>query len=58
MLITLFPVSTFRMMPLKKDERVPEKIFKIYAAQKAELTALKDKFGSVISVEQLVEAAK
>ncbi|HAK46286.1 MAG TPA: phosphoenolpyruvate carboxykinase (GTP) [Spirochaeta sp.] len=42
----------------KKDERVPETIFKIYAAQKAELIALKDKYGSIVSVEQLAEAAK
>jgi phosphoenolpyruvate carboxykinase (GTP) len=42
----------------KKDERVPEMIFKIYAAQKAELVALKAKYGSIVSVEQLVEAAK
>lgn len=42
----------------KKDERVPETIFKIYAAQKAELIALKDKYGSIVNVEQLAEAAK
>ena len=42
----------------KKDEHVPEKIFKIYAEQKAALLALKEKYGSIISVEQLAEAAK
>ncbi|MDC7225284.1 MAG: phosphoenolpyruvate carboxykinase (GTP) [Spirochaetales bacterium] len=41
----------------KKDERVPEKIFKIYAAQKAELLALKEKYGAIVSVEKLAEAA-
>ncbi|MBI9109081.1 MAG: phosphoenolpyruvate carboxykinase (GTP) [Spirochaetales bacterium] len=41
-----------------KDERVPEKIFKIYAAQKTELVALRDKYGSIVSVKQLAEAAK
>ena len=42
----------------KKDERVPERIFKIYAAQKADLLKLKEKYGSIVSVEQLAEAAK
>lgn len=42
----------------KKDERVPEKIFKIYAEQKAALVILKDKYGSIVSVEKLAEAAK
>ena len=42
----------------KKDERVPERIFKIYADQKAGLLALKAKYGSVVSVEKLAEAAK
>ncbi len=42
----------------RKDERVPVKIFAIYAAQKAGLVALKAKYGSVVSVEQLAEAAK
>ena len=36
-----------------KESDVPAKLFEIYDTQKAELLALKDKFGSVVSVEQL-----
>ena len=40
----------------KKDENVPNRIFEIYAKQKAELTALKEKYGSIVSTEQLEKA--
>ncbi|MBN2509147.1 MAG: phosphoenolpyruvate carboxykinase (GTP) [Spirochaetales bacterium] len=39
----------------KKDENVPSKIFDIYAKQKEELLALKEKYGSVVSVENLIK---
>ncbi len=42
----------------RKDERIPEKIFEIYKTQKAALLKLKEKYGPVVSVEQLAEAAK
>jgi phosphoenolpyruvate carboxykinase (GTP) len=41
-----------------KEENLPPQLFKIYDQQKAELLALKEKYGAVISVEQLIEASK
>jgi len=39
----------------KKEPRVPGRIFEIYAEQKKGLLALKAKYGSVVSVEQLIK---
>jgi phosphoenolpyruvate carboxykinase (GTP) len=41
----------------RKDEHIPEKIFKIYEDQKKGLLALKEKYGPVVTPKQLVEAA-
>ena len=40
-----------------KEENVPEELYEVYATQKRELEALKAKYGSVVSVAQLIEAA-
>jgi phosphoenolpyruvate carboxykinase (GTP) len=40
-----------------KGERIPAKLFNLYKAQKAELVAMKEKYGSIVSVEKLIEAA-
>ncbi len=40
-----------------KEENVPGKIFEVYKEQKTNLLALKEKYGSVISPNQLMEAA-
>ncbi|MBU0704660.1 MAG: phosphoenolpyruvate carboxykinase (GTP), partial [Chloroflexi bacterium] len=42
----------------RKEENIPTKLFEIYAEQRKGLKALKAKHGSVISVEQLAEAAR
>lgn len=36
-----------------KEENIPAKLFEIYEQQKAELLVLKEKFGSVVSIEDL-----
>jgi len=36
-----------------KEKNLPAQLFKVYEKQKAELLALKEKFGSVVSVEQV-----
>ncbi len=36
-----------------KEENLPPKLFEVYEQQKKELLALKEKFGAVVSVEQL-----
>jgi phosphoenolpyruvate carboxykinase (GTP) len=41
----------------KKEENIPPKLFEVYEEQRKGLEALKEKYGSVISVEQLIEAA-
>jgi phosphoenolpyruvate carboxykinase (GTP) len=41
----------------RKDEHIPERIFEIYDAQKKALLGLKEKYGSVVSPAQLIEAA-
>ncbi len=38
----------------KKEDGIPQKCFDIYAEQKKELLALKEKFGAVVAVEQLI----
>ena len=40
-----------------KEENVPPRLFEVYEAQRAGLEALKAKYGSIVSVEQLIEAA-
>jgi phosphoenolpyruvate carboxykinase (GTP) len=40
----------------KKDENVPDKLFQIYDEQKKGLLALKEKYGSIVTPEQLEEA--
>jgi phosphoenolpyruvate carboxykinase (GTP) len=40
-----------------KDEHIPKQIFAVYEEQKAGLLALKEKYGSVVSPDQLIEAA-
>jgi phosphoenolpyruvate carboxykinase (GTP) len=39
-----------------KEQNLPLQLFGIYEAQKSALLALKEKYGSVIAVEQLMEA--
>jgi phosphoenolpyruvate carboxykinase (GTP) len=41
-----------------KEEGVPPTLFEVYEEQKAGLEALKAKYGPIVSVEQLVEAAQ
>ncbi|RLC89219.1 MAG: phosphoenolpyruvate carboxykinase, partial [Chloroflexi bacterium] len=41
-----------------KEENIPTRLFEVYAEQRKGLEALKAKYGSVVSVEQLVEAAR
>ena len=36
-----------------KEKNLPSQLFKVYEKQKAELLALKEKFGAVVSVEQV-----
>jgi phosphoenolpyruvate carboxykinase (GTP) len=40
-----------------KEENLPAKLFEVYDKQKKELTVLKEKYGPVITPEQLMEAA-
>jgi phosphoenolpyruvate carboxykinase (GTP) len=40
-----------------KEEGVPAQLFEVYEEQRAGLGALKAKYGSVVSVDQLIEAA-
>ena len=40
-----------------KEKNIPAKLFQVYAEQRDGLEALKAKYGSIISVEQLVKAA-
>jgi phosphoenolpyruvate carboxykinase (GTP) len=39
-----------------KGEGVPQTLFDVYEEQRAGLQALRDKYGPVVSVEQLIEA--
>ncbi|MGD9159129.1 MAG: phosphoenolpyruvate carboxykinase domain-containing protein, partial [Desulfobacteraceae bacterium] len=39
----------------RKEENIPQKLFDIYAEQKKGLLALKEKYGAVVSVEQLIQ---
>jgi phosphoenolpyruvate carboxykinase (GTP) len=40
-----------------KDAHIPKKIFEVYEEQKTALLGLKEKYGSVVSPDQLIEAA-
>jgi phosphoenolpyruvate carboxykinase (GTP) len=40
----------------REEENVPAKLFKIYAEQRAGLEALKERYGPIVSVGQLIEA--
>ncbi len=42
----------------RKEESVPEKIFEVYARQREGLLALKEKYGPIVTPEQLMEAAR
>jgi phosphoenolpyruvate carboxykinase (GTP) len=41
----------------RKETNVPPRLFEVYEEQKAGLEALKARYGSVVTVEQLIEAA-
>lgn len=42
----------------RKEENIPAKLFEIYEEQREGLEALKAKYGPIVSVKQLIEAAK
>ena len=41
----------------KKEDGIPAKLFEVYEEQRKGLEALKTKYGSIVTVEQLIEAA-
>jgi len=41
-----------------KERKLPERLFKVYDKQRGELMELKEKYGSIVSPDQLAEAAK
>jgi phosphoenolpyruvate carboxykinase (GTP) len=41
----------------RKEKNIPAKLFEVYGEQRKGLEALKAKYGSIVSVEQLIEAA-
>jgi phosphoenolpyruvate carboxykinase (GTP) len=41
----------------KKEKNIPAKLFEVYREQRKDLEALKAKYGPIVSVEQLIEAA-
>ena len=41
----------------KKEENIPLRLFEVYAEQRESLEALKAKYGSIVSVDQLLEEA-
>ena len=41
----------------KKEQGIPEKLYEVYEEQRKGLGALKAQYGSIVSVEQLIEAA-
>jgi phosphoenolpyruvate carboxykinase (GTP) len=41
----------------RKEKNIPTKLFEVYREQRKGLEALKAKYGSIVSVEQLIEAA-
>ena len=38
-----------------KEDNIPDKLFDIYATQKKELLVLKEKFGAIVSPEDLAK---
>jgi phosphoenolpyruvate carboxykinase (GTP) len=40
-----------------QSENVPQKLFEVYEEQREGLQALRQRYGPVVSVEQLIEAA-
>jgi len=42
----------------EEEENVPGRLFDVYKEQRGGLEALKAKYGSVVSVEQLIEASE
>ncbi|HEC34288.1 MAG TPA: phosphoenolpyruvate carboxykinase (GTP) [Chloroflexi bacterium] len=42
----------------RKDKDIPAKLFEVYAEQRRGLKALRAKYGPIVSVEQLIEAAE
>jgi phosphoenolpyruvate carboxykinase (GTP) len=42
----------------KKEDNVPPKLFEVYKEQRKGLESLKAKYGSIVTVEQLIEAAQ
>ncbi|MEE8390618.1 MAG: phosphoenolpyruvate carboxykinase domain-containing protein, partial [Anaerolineae bacterium] len=42
----------------RKEKNIPTKLFEIYAEQRKDLESLKAEYGSIVSVEQLVEATR
>jgi phosphoenolpyruvate carboxykinase (GTP) len=42
----------------RKEKNIPPRVFEIYGAQRKGLEALKAKYGPIVSVEQLIEAAE
>jgi phosphoenolpyruvate carboxykinase (GTP) len=42
----------------REEENVRAKLFAIYAEQRAGLEALKERYGAIVSVEQLIEAGQ
>ena len=42
----------------KKEDNVPPKLFEVYKEQRKGLESLKAKYGSIVTVEQLMEAAQ
>jgi phosphoenolpyruvate carboxykinase (GTP) len=41
----------------RKEKNVPPRLFEVYEEQRADLEALKARYGSIVTVEQLIEAA-
>jgi phosphoenolpyruvate carboxykinase (GTP) len=41
----------------RKEVNIPDKLFEVYREQRKGLEALKAKYGPIVSVEQLIEAA-
>jgi phosphoenolpyruvate carboxykinase (GTP) len=42
----------------QKEKRIPNKLFEIYAEQREALEALKARYGSIVSVEQVIEGLR
>ena len=42
----------------RKEKNIPARLFEVYGEQRKGLEALKAKYGAIVSVEQLIEAAE